>query len=77
MSERQRRSDLPTANAVARGLNILLMRDRGLAEHYMEYKHVPGRVILRVLAHPEQRRQPSAEQAISEAITPSPPSDSH
>jgi len=75
MSARQRRSDLDMANAVARGLNILPVRGRIVARRYMEYKRVPGRVIARVLAHPSQRRQLSAEQAVSEAITPSPSPD--
>lgn len=73
MNARQRRSDTETANAVARGLNILPVRGHLLARRYMEYKRVPGAVIARVLAHPGQRRPPSAEQTVSEAITPSPP----
>jgi hypothetical protein len=71
MNERQRRSDVLTANAVARGLNILAVRNQSLAQHYMEYKGVPGHVISRVLHMPASRRQPSAGQVISEAITPS------
>ena len=35
INERQRRSDEPTANAVARGLNILTVRDAELARRYM------------------------------------------
>lgn len=72
-SERQRRSDIGTAKAVARGVNILAVRNRALAQHYMEYKRVPPGVITRVLDYPLSRRTPSAEQAVSEAITPSPP----
>jgi hypothetical protein len=72
-SERQRRSDEPTANAVARGLNILAVRDAALARRYMQYKDVPDHVIARVLDHPELRRRESAAQSISEAITPSAP----
>jgi hypothetical protein len=75
MNERQRRADGATANAVARGLNILAVRDRDVARHYMERKHVPTHVIARVLAFPELRRRLSDEQSISEAITPSAPPD--
>lgn len=71
MSERQKRSDVGTAKAVARGVNIQAVRNRSLAQHYMEYKHVPSSVITRVLNNPAARRAPSAEQVISEAITPS------
>lgn len=70
MTERQRRRDEATANAVARGLNILTVRNARLARRYMEYKHVPDTVIERVLAEPSLRRRESAEQADSEAITP-------
>jgi hypothetical protein len=73
MSERQRRSDEPTANAVARGLNILAVRDAEVARRYMRHKHVPDHVIERVLDHPQLRRHESAAQSISEAITPSTP----
>ncbi|SDE11138.1 hypothetical protein SAMN05428966_10724 [Massilia sp. PDC64] len=72
-SERQRRSDEPTANAVARGLNILEVRDAALARNYMRHKDVPDHVIARVLDHPELRRRESPAQSISEAITPSTP----
>jgi hypothetical protein len=75
MNERQRRSDEPTANAVARGLNILEVRNAKLARHYMEHKQVPEHVIARVIERPELRRQESAGQSISEAITPSAPGD--
>ena len=75
MSERQRRADSATANAVARGLNILAVRDRRVARRYMEHKQVPERVIARVLACPELRRKLTGEQSISEAITPSAPAD--
>ena len=71
MSERQQRSDEPTANAVARGLNILAVRDADVARRYMRHKQVPDHVIERVLDHPSLRRQESAAQSISEAITPS------
>jgi hypothetical protein len=71
MSERQKRVDVETAKAVARGLNILAVRNRSLAQNYMEYKRVPPRVIARVLDHPAARRLPTAEQNVSEAITPS------
>lgn len=73
MSERQRRFDVETAKAVTRGVNILAVRDAAVARHYMESMQVPGEVIARVLAHPELRRTPSAEQVISEAIVPFPP----
>lgn len=73
MSERQRRSDLDTSNAVTRGINILAVRNRSLARNYMEYKRVPSHVIRRVLDEPSQRRAPSAEQAVSEAIVPASP----
>jgi hypothetical protein len=72
-SERQRRSDEPTANAVARGLNILAVRNAELAMRYMRYKDVPDHVIARVLACPDLRRRESAAQSVSEAITPSAP----
>jgi len=70
-SKRQRRSDLDTANAVTRGMNILAVRDRSLARNYMEHKQVPAHVIQRVLDEPGSCRAPSAKQAISEAIVPS------
>lgn len=70
MIERQRRADEATANAVARGLNILAVRDAELARRYMEHKQVPAAVIERVLAQPALRRRESAEQSLSEAITP-------
>jgi hypothetical protein len=75
MNERQQRADTATANAVARGLNILEIRNPFLAKRYMEYKGVPAQVIARVLFHPGLRRRQSAEQSVSEAITPSLPSD--
>jgi hypothetical protein len=70
MSKRQQRTDIGIANAVVRGLNILAVRNRTLAQSYMAQKHVPEHVIERVLDHPSARRRPSPEQAISEAITP-------
>lgn len=70
-SERQRRTDIDTANAVTRGINILAVRNRSLAQNYMEHKQVPPAVIARVLDAPWARRAPSAEQVISEAIIPS------
>jgi hypothetical protein len=73
MRERQRRADSATSNAVARGLNILAVRDQRQARHYMEYKQVPGPVIARVLDCPELRRRVSPEESLSEAITPAPP----
>ena len=73
MNQRQRRVDTDTANVVARGVNILFVRGRPVARHYMEYKHVPPDVIERVLDQPGLRRTPSAEQLRSEAITPFPP----
>ena len=73
MSERQRRTDIETANMVTRGINILKVRDRPVARHYMDYMEVPEDVIARVLDHPELRRTPSAEQVMSEAIVPFPP----
>jgi hypothetical protein len=71
MGERQRRSDIGTANAVARGVNISAVRNRSLAQNYMEYKLVPSVVITRVLEVGARRRPPSANQAVSEAIVPS------
>ncbi|MGZ3324275.1 MAG: hypothetical protein ACXU9C_25315 [Xanthobacteraceae bacterium] len=65
-----------TANAVARGLNILAVRNADLAQRYMEYKRVPPQVISRVLTRPDLRRPCTPEQSISEAITPSPPDES-
>lgn len=76
MSERQRRADAATAKAVARGLNILTVRNRSLAQNYMEFKRVPSGVIERVLDDPASRRMPSMEQMVSEAITPSSPPES-
>ena len=73
MSERQRRCDSATANAVARGVNIQGVRGAPLARRYMRYKGVPEAVIERVLDTHGPRRGLSPEQAISEAITPSPP----
>lgn len=72
MSERQKRNDMGTANVVTRGINILAVRNRFLAQNYMEVKNVPPGVIGRVLDNPASRRAPSAEQVISEALTPSP-----
>jgi hypothetical protein len=71
MSERQKRSDVDTARVVARGINILAVRNRFLAQNYMRIHHVPQGVIERVLDRPCARRATSAEQAISEAIVPS------
>ena len=70
MSERQRRSDIATANAVARGVNIFTVRNRALAQNYMEYKQVPPVVIRRVLDDLAPRRAPNADQVVSEAIVP-------
>lgn len=75
MSERQRRSDIDTANAVTRGVYILEVRNRSLARNYMEHKRVPQHVIRRVLDEPASRRSPSPEQAVSEAIVPLSPDD--
>jgi hypothetical protein len=72
MSKRQQRNDTDLANAVVRGVNILSIRNRSLAQSYMEYKKVPPRVIERVLDAPALRRKPSDEQALSEALTPGP-----
>jgi len=71
MNERQRRSDIGTAKAVARGVNIESVRNRALAQKYMEYRRVPADVITRVLDQPLLRRAPSTDQLVSEAITPS------
>ena len=75
INERQRRSDESAANAVARALNILAVRNAELARRYMRHKHVPDHVIDRVLDHPDLRRRESADQSVSEAITPSAPDD--
>lgn len=72
MSERQRRRDNETEKVVTRGVNILMVRDRKVARHYMEYMHVPPEVIARVLDQPGLRRTPSAELQMSEAIVPFP-----
>jgi hypothetical protein len=72
MNERQKRSDIGTANVVTRGINILAVRNRFLAQNYMRINHVPQGVIERVLDRPWSRRATSAEQLISEAIVPSP-----
>ncbi|WP_426161879.1 hypothetical protein [Pseudoduganella sp. R-34] len=71
MNERQKRSDIGTAKAVARGVNIESVRNRALAQKYMEYRRVPSDVIARVLDKPLLRRAPSTDQLVSEAITPS------
>lgn len=71
MNERQKRTDGGMAKAVMRGINILAVRNRAVAQNYMEYKRVPSTVITRVLDSPASRRVPSTEQLISEAITPS------
>jgi hypothetical protein len=73
MSERQKRTDLATANVVTRGINILAVRDRLVAQNYMKVNNVPQAVIERVLDRPAARRATSPEQLISEAILPSPP----
>jgi len=73
MRERQQRSDEATANAVARGINILSVRDGSVARHYMECRGVPNDVIVRVLDAPHLRRAPSPAQLVSEAIVPLPP----
>jgi hypothetical protein len=73
INERQRRNDEPTANAVARGLNILVVRNAELARQYMQHKSVPDHVIARVLGSPPLRRRESAGQSVSEAIKPSLP----
>jgi hypothetical protein len=70
MNQRQKRSDEETAKAVARGVNIMAVRGWSVAQRYMEHKHVPERVIARVLGSPELRRKPSPEHSVSEAITP-------
>ncbi|MFC5547840.1 hypothetical protein [Massilia aerilata] len=75
MNERQRRSDAATANAVARGLNILDVRNVVLARRYMRHKGVPDTVIARVIGRPDARRRESSEQSVSEAITPTHPED--
>jgi hypothetical protein len=75
LNERQRRTDESTANAVARGMNILGVRNAELAKRYMEHKHVPAHVIARVIERPELRRHESTGQSVSEAITPSVPDD--
>jgi len=72
MQMRQRRSDETTANAVARGLNILAVRDAVQARRYMEHKNVPSSVIERVLQRPDACRRLTPEQEVSEAILPQP-----
>lgn len=73
MSERQKRSDIGTAKVVTRGINILAVRNRVLAQNYMRVNRVPQGVIERVLDRPCSRRATSPEQLISEAIVPSSP----
>ncbi|MEN3274802.1 MAG: hypothetical protein V7631_592 [Massilia sp.] len=73
MSERQKRTDIATANVVMRGINIMAVRNRLLAENYMRVNHVPPGVIERVLDQPASRRAASPQQLISEAIIPLPP----
>lgn len=73
MSERQKRTDIGTANVVARGINIMAVRNRLLAQNYMRVNNVPQGVIERVLDRPASRRAASPQQLISEAILPSPP----
>lgn len=71
MTERQKRSDIDTSKVVTRGINILAVRNRVVAQNYMRINHVPQGVIERVLDRPCSRRATSAEQLISEAIVPS------
>jgi ribosomal protein S8E len=73
MSERQKRTDIATANAVTRGINILAVRNRAVAQNYMRVNNVPQGVIERVLDRPAARRATNPEQLISEAIIPSSP----
>jgi hypothetical protein len=73
MNKRQKRTDIGTANVVTRAINILAVRNRSLAQNYMECNDVPAGVVERVLDQPGSRRAPSAEQVISEAIPPAPP----
>jgi hypothetical protein len=68
--EQQQRSNSILANAVARGMNILAVRDEAVARHYLEYKGVPPEVIQRVLRHPDRCRPLTEQQAMSEAIEP-------
>lgn len=75
MNRRQQRTDIDTANAVARGVNILELRGPAIAGQYMRHKGVPDAVIDRILDVRALRRAPSPEQAVSEAITPTPPDD--
>lgn len=75
MNQRQQRTDIDMANAVARGVNIFEMRGPSIARHYMRHKGVPDAVIDRILDVRALRRAPSPEQAVSEAITPTPPDD--
>jgi len=75
IDERQRRSDETRANAVARGLNILAVRNAKVARRYMRHMNVPDYVIDRVLGNPALRRRESAGQSVSEAITPSSQND--
>ena len=72
MSERQRRTNIEMAKVVTRGVNILAVRDRVVASHYMETMQVPPDIIARVLDHPGLRRTPSEQQLMSEAIVPFP-----
>lgn len=76
MEVRQKRIDINTAKVVARGVNILAVRNRSLAQNYMRIKHVPQHVIERVLDMPASRRAASAEQEVSEALVPSTPHSS-
>jgi hypothetical protein len=73
MSERQKRTDIVTANVVTRGINILAVRNRSVAQNYMRVNNVPQDVIERALDRPAARRATSPEQLISEAILPSSP----
>lgn len=71
VSERQRRPDVDSAKAVARGVNIRAVRNRALAQNDMEHLRVAPGVIRRVLDTSRTRRAPSAAQAMAAAITPS------
>jgi hypothetical protein len=55
MNERQQRRDEPVANAAARGLSILAVRNVEVARRCTSRENVPDHVMARVLDHPALR----------------------
>lgn len=75
INARQLRPVKPAADAVARGLNILAARNAELVSRTMRHKHVPEKVIARLVRHLSLRRRNSAGQEVSKAIASSSAAD--